>query len=298
MLKFFEIIKRNIENIGKSSLTIVGSLFSILSIVLSFVTWEEAGITKAYVKVIIFCSILMISILVGVFWIYILKRSNEIGLKGDGKINVCYADIMKIAFPKKSKGKKIIVIPVNTCFDTIVDQDLALCDKPLVASTTVHGLWVENMLKHGFSIEDIDSAIDNYIHIKNIIPIKELTQQEKNRGKLKCFENGTVIIVEGENDVEFFLLAVSEFDKNNKAQSSKEDIIISIKKLLEFYDINGQGYQMFLPLIGTGRSRSGLSHEDSLQIIKSILLLYSDKLHGEINVVIYSKDRDKVSIFD
>lgn len=298
MLKFFEIIKRNIENIGKSSLTIVGSLFSILSIVLSFVTWEEAGITKAYVKVIIFCSILMISLLVGVFWIYILKRSNEIGLKGDGKINVCYADIMKIAFPKKNKGKKIIVIPVNTCFDTIVDQDLALCDKPLVASTTVHGLWVENMLKHGFSIEDIDSAIDNYIHIKNIIPIKELTQQEKNRGKLKCFENGTVIIVEGENDVEFFLLAVSEFDKNNKAQSSKEDIIISIKKLLEFYDINGQGYQMFLPLIGTGRSRSGLSHEDSLQIIKSILLLYSDKLHGEINVVIYSKDRDKVSIFD
>lgn len=295
---FFKIIKRNVENIGKASLAIAGSSFSILSIVLSFVTWEEFGITSTCSKVIIFWIILIVSLLVGILWIYVLKRSNMVWSNGDGKINICYADIIKLAFPKKGKGRRIIVIPVNTCFDTIVDENIALYDKPLVSPTTVHGLWVKNMIKHGTSISDIDSAIDNYVRIKNIIPIKELTCREKSRGKLKCFENGTTVIIEGKNNVEFFLVALSEFDDNNKAQSSKEEVIECIEKLLDFYDGNGQGYEMFITLMGTGRSRAGLTHEESLQIIKSVFSLHSENIHGTINIVIYSKDRDKVSIFD
>ncbi|MDE6662497.1 MAG: hypothetical protein K2K46_04050, partial [Lachnospiraceae bacterium] len=127
--------------------------------------------------------------------------------------------------------------------------------------------------------------------------IKELTLEEKSRGKCKCYENGTIVIVDGKNDVTFFLLAISEFDENNRGQSSKEDIINCVKKLLEFYDVNGQGYEMYLTLMGTGRSRAGLSHEESLQTIKSVLSLYSQKIHGIINIVVYSKDKGKVSIF-
>ena len=68
--------------------------------------------------------------------------------------------------------------------------------------------------------------------------------------------------------------------------------------MLDVYDANGQGYEIFVTLMGTGRSRAGLTHCDSLQVIKSVLSLYGEKIHGTINVVIYPKDRDKVSIFD
>ena len=68
-----------------------------------------------------------------------------------------------------------------------------------------------------------------------------------------------------------------------------------MKELLEFYDINGQGYEMYVTLVGTGRA--GLSHEESLQTMKSIFSIYSHKIHGTINIVIYSKDKEKVSIF-
>lgn len=54
-----------------------------------------------------------------------------------GKVSVRYDDIMKIAFPKKYKKNKIVVIPVNTCFDTQVDEDIARCDKPLVLNNPV-----------------------------------------------------------------------------------------------------------------------------------------------------------------
>lgn len=297
-MKLFEVLHKNIKNIGKTTLAVAGSLFTVLSIILSFITWEDVGITNIYVKVLIFLLILFLSLIVSALWICILKRNCLVWNSGDGKINICYGDIIKLAFPKKGKNKKIVVIPVNTCFDTIVDENLSLYDKPLVSPATVHGLWVKAMVKNGFQVKDIDLAIDKYITIKRIVPIKELTRQEKKRGKLKCFENGTIVVVEGKNNIEFFLLALSEFDENNKAQASKEEVINCLKKLLEFYDSNGQGYELYMTLIGTGRSRVGMTHFDSLQTIKSVLSLYSEKIHGSVNIVIYQKDRDKVSILD
>lgn len=297
-MKCLEILKINIKNICKSSITIAGCFFSILSVVLSFMTWEELGIMSVHLKITIFATLLLISFVIGTFWIAIVKRNNIVWSVGDGKINICYADIMKFAFLKKSRRKKIIVIPVNTSFDTIVDEEISLCDKPLVSPTTIHGRWIKSMVRHGFKIEDIDSAIDKYIELRNIQPLKILSTQEKRRGKLKCFENGTTVIMKGKNNIEFFLVALSEFDENNRAQTSKEEVFEFVKKLVDIYDSKGQGYEMYIPLVGTGRSRAGLTHTDSLHILKSILTLNGDKIHGTINVVIYPKDRDKVSIFE
>ena len=295
---FREILRRNVETIIKATLAVAGGLFSILSILLSFITWEEMGIVGVSKKIVIFLIILLCALVIGILTILLFKRNNLIWENGDGKINICYLDIMKLAFDKKNRAKKIVVIPVNTSFDTIVDENLSLYDKPLVSPTTVHGMWIKNMVKQGFTIQDIDSAIDKYISLRNIEPVKILTPQEKKRGKLKCYENGTIVIIDGNNNIEFFLLALSEFDENNKAQTSKEEVIKCIKKLLDVYDANGQGYEIFVTLMGTGRSRAGLTHCDSLQVIKSVLSLYGEKIHGTINVVIYPKDRDKVSIFD
>ena len=64
-------------------------------------------------------------------------------------------------------------------------------------------------------------------------------------------------MLKGRIMLNFILLALSEFDENNKAQSSKDEVIKSLRSLLEFYDVNGQGYQMYITLMGTGRSRAG-----------------------------------------
>ena len=297
-MKFIEILLKNVKSIGKTALAFSSASFSVLSIILSFITWEEMGVENIFVKMLIFVLIIIMALIGSTLWISVFKRKRLLWTTGDGRVTVCYSDIMKLSFPKKKTVKKIVVIPVNTCFDTIVDENISLYDKPLVSPTTVHGLWIKNMVKHGFNINDIDIAIDKSISLGGINPVKELSRQEKKRGKLKCYENGTIAVVEGKNNVEFYLLALSEFDENNKAQSSKDEVIKSLRSLLEFYDVNGQGYQMYITLMGTGRSRAGLTHHDSLQTITSLFSLYSEKIHGDINIVIYKKDRDKVSIFD
>ena len=68
--------------------------------------------------------------------------------------------------------------------------------------------------------------------------------------------------------------------------------------LIDFYNTHSQGFEIFVPLMGTNLSRVGLSHHESLDIIKNLFLLYKDSIHGTVNVVAYNKEKDKVSIFN
>lgn len=131
------IVKRNLETIGKAWLIFMGSIFSFLSVVLSFVSWEDVGINKTCNKIIIFVIIVVSTLVAATIWICMFRRGNTIWENASGKVTVRYDDIMKIAFPKKYRENKIVVIPVNTCFDTQVDEDIARCDKPLVSPKTM-----------------------------------------------------------------------------------------------------------------------------------------------------------------
>lgn len=107
---------------------------------------------------------------------------------------------------------------------------------------------------------------------------------------------GTVAMIRDNKNSTFLLLAISDFDKDNVAHLSVNDFELSIKSLVDFYDKHGQGYGMEIPLMGTNLSRAGLSHNDSLRVITSLFQLYGDKIHGEIDVVIYKGDKDKVTL--
>lgn len=291
------IITKNFIVVAKVWFVVMGSFFSLLSIILSFVSWEELGIKNVYCKVLAFVIIVVISLFMAVLWVCCIKRKNTIWESGNRKIVIRYGDIMKISFPKKEKGNRIVVIPVNTCFDTQVDEKLANQDKLLVSPNTIHGKWIKGMAEKGREKKTLDKAIENYIKMKGIKVVKEIDAKIKSRGKLKQYEIGEIAVIEGDNGVNFFLLALTDFDDNNNAQSSKESIIECLKKMLDFYNENGQGFEIYIPLVGTGMARCGLSHEEALQTIKAVLQLYSDKITGEVNVVIYSKDKEKVSIY-
>ena len=92
------------------------------------------------------------------------------------------------------------------------------------------------------------------------------------------------------------MLAVSEFDKKNIARSTKKDIKSAVEALAEYYDEKGQGYDVFIPLIGTGLSRAYLSDQESYTIIKNTLLNNKDKLQGKINIVILPEVIDEIQI--
>ena len=64
-----------------------------------------------------------------------------------------------------------------------------------------------------------------------------------------------------------------------------------LDRLIEYVDAHSQGYDVYLPLMGTGFSRAELSPDDALLMTKAKLLLNTSRIHGSINVVIHEKER-------
>lgn len=294
--KIIETIKINFKIILNTTLKISGGLYSLLTILLTFFSWSEIGIDNNCYRLLILLMVLVIALIISIIYICLLKKEVTVWKKGNGIINACYDDIMKLGFENNKNNKKIVVIPVNTCFDTIVDEDITRVEKPLVSPNTIHGRWINKIIQNGMSLEELDNRIKNNLISQKIVPIYIIPKEEKSRGKNEEYEQGTIAIVKGKNDTDFFLLALSRFDKNNNAQCKKDELIEAIHKLVIFYNKNGQGYDLYLPLMGTNLSRVGITHQEALNILKSSFRLYSDEIHGRINIVVYNKEKDRIPI--
>lgn len=274
----------------------IGTFASILSLFFLFWTWDDIRITSTQYKCVIIILLCVLALILAILWTCIFKRTKTIWESPSGKIKVCYSDIMKDGFDKRNKEEKLFVIPVNSCFDTIVDEDISTCSKPLVSPNSLHGRWIKTMVNKGFTIEEIDNKIHNCLEMQNLVPKSIIADEDKERGKREVYELGTVAMIRGNNNSTFLLLAISEYDKDNIAHTSVDDLEMCIKSLLNFYDQHGQGHRLVIPLMGTNLSRAGLSHNDSLRVITSLFQLYGDKIHGEVDVVIYKGDKDKVTL--
>ncbi len=101
------------------------------------------------------------------------------------------------------------------------------------------------------------------------------------------FPIGSISVIEEKNAV-FYLLAISEFDETNTAHTTPAALRIAIQSLLSFYDHHGQAAPIYLPLVGTGRSRAGLSYVESYMLIIDQIMGMKDNLQGNIHIVAQS----------
>lgn len=289
------ILKQNIQYIRRYWFRCIGIMTSILSILFLFVSWEDIRVDKLSKKVMLLSVACLLLLFWAVLWICMLKKKKIICNCLSGKIIVRYCDIINEAFGK-TEEERLYVIPVNSSFDTIVDSDISLHNKPLISPRSLHGKWIKKMEETGKNVTNIDSEIKHSLEMYNIVPIKTLAEEQKERGKREVYELGTIAVVKGKGNNSFLLLALTDFDENNNAHVSVEKLEYVIKRLIEFYSQQGQGYEMVIPLMGTNLSRANISHEESLQIITSRLLLYKHSICGDVSVAIYPGDKDKVTI--
>ena len=211
-----------------------------------------------------------------------ISSGSIIWKKGNSYIQASYGDIFKYAFSNKRKRKNIVVIPVNTRFDTHLTTKLENAVYPMISSVTIHGEWLLRVEKQKWRIEDIPARIQNDLRCRGYI----------------CNENeeypiGTIAVVDVGNTC-FYLLAISNFDEHNQAKSTPNYIEQAVNSLLDFYNSNGQGYEMYIPLLGTGRSRAGMSFQESFDLIKQEALNREDSFHGKITIVISNENKDEI----
>ena len=214
----------------------------------------------------------------------IITNSDDIVLwqNGNNELNVIYADIFKYGFDNR-KNHNIIVIPVDTTFETHISGINEKSQFPLVSEKTLHGMWLSRMKKCGYSEEDIKNQLKDSLMQHQISP-----SSSDDCSKSEQYPYGTIAQFSHIKNC-FYLIAISEFNEQNIAFSTKDKIESCLKKLIEYYNTYGQGYHMYIPLLGTGRSRANLSFQDSFDLIINTFMKHKQLLQGEITIVIHPK---------
>ena len=213
-------------------------------------------------------------------------ENSIIWSKGDRYIKVIEGNIFNYALGRRLKHQRIVVIPVNTAFDTHVSNKLEGNNLPVVSNTTLHGEFLVRVYKSGITEEDINRRIKNDLSVNGLIDRKTDSIS---------LPIGSIATLDF-NMATIYLLAVSHFDEHNNAHSSEEEIREAVLCLLDYYDKKGQGYELYIPLIGTGMSRAWLSHQQSFDLIINTLLLNKQHIQGNINVVVQPKVMKNINI--
>ena len=211
---------------------------------------------------------------------------------GINSIEVQTGDLFRYGFENRRKKKNIVVIPVNTAFDTHVTRKIENDPYPIVSENTVHGQWLVRMKESGEQLDQIDARITNSLERGGFLPVGN---SKNGYGKTVCYPIGSVAVIETNNAI-YFLMAMAQFDDYNNARSSFSDIDKALGSLLDVYDRMGLGYDLYLPLMGTGLSRAGLSLQESYDLLTEGLVRNGSKIHGHIHVVLRADDRKEISI--
>lgn len=285
------LIKNNRKWLLKTTVSITSGVYTVLSMLALWLDFSSALSSLSPIARILFsiAILLIIALLSFIGCIIYLKNKDKFILYTTDtghEISLQFGDILSY---NKQTSREVLtstVIPVNRCFDTIVDNRL-------ISESSLHGKFIKSLINdNSFSPEMLNSTIQKSISgVSHII----LSKQDKPLGNLKRYPAGTVVRIEADGKI-FFLLGLSSFDKNLKATTSKNDYGIAIQYLIEHCDSYAQGGIVRIPIIGTGLSRVGASKNDVLQYLLHTLILNKEKLNFDLSIIVPDEDRANLLI--
>lgn len=181
------------------------------------------------------------------------------------------------------------MVPVNRCFDTIVDDDL-------VSSNTVHGIAMEKLYSSGkYKAMSLNNTIQQQLQ-----PLKctsqKLSSTEKRNGNLDRYQVGTIAKIEADNAVKYFLLGLSSFSRSLHATTTDEDYVLVLMRLLKFCNERSQGFPVIIPLIGGGASGTRKDENDILQYIISLLKMNRKLINCDVHIVVRPTGKKSIAI--
>ena len=284
-------IKINIRFILSKFTIIASSFFGLVSIVQLFIDWDTIGIENDLrFKVIIFASLVILCFIFALIWGLLSSKKVYILSEDNIKVIVKYDNLIKIAFPKKMKSEKIVVIAVNCCYDTIVNDDI-------IHEGSLHGQFLKRFADSDQKRQKLDYEIEK--SLKDFgYQYKEISVSEKREGKRKRYTLGSVARIKGKNGVTFFLFALTQFDVDCVAHCDKRQYFDCILKLFEYYDKHGQGKELFIYPMGTAMSRTGLSKKEALESIVLLTKISKSYLKNNTTIIVDNKCKNELPITD
>lgn len=239
----------------------------------------------------ILVGVWIISFLLCAVYTYRRRRIEVAELNSGHHIYVQYGDVFSKTEVLKPQERRNIVIPVNRCFDTLVDNDL-------ISASTLHGIAMNRLYcENGFDPNTLGDAIINNLNLQEV-SYDDLSINDKRKGNLRRFPVGSVAEIKISEQCTYFFLGLSKFDKNLKASTSEEEYVLAIMRLLEFCNERSQQFPVIMPLIGAGLSRTKKSEKDILNYIISLVKMNRELINYDLHIIVRDNGKESIAITD
>lgn len=206
-------------------------------------------------------------------------------------VYVQYGDVFSSDVIKTDNKKRNIVIPVNRCFDTIVDNDL-------ISEKTIHGTAFKNLYETGiYNANSLNEIIQNKL-VEQGIMSEDISSRYKRAGNLKRYPVGSVAEISVSDECTYFLLGLSTFNYNLKAETSIEDYVLAMQKLIQYCNDRSQQFPVVIPLIGAGLSRTNKKERAILEFIVKLLKMNQELIKSDIYIIVRDSAQETIAITD
>lgn len=279
--------------IAKITSTIIGGFYAFLGFIGTLVSLDELlpSSLSIWVRVVI-----SISILAGVWLICFLvvglilsnkKRFDVITVNNGHKLYLQYGDLFDKNEVNNFSERRNIVIPVNRCFDTVVDNHL-------ISERTLHGMAFKRLYSNNlYTEESLNSAIQQLLTNKEF---ENITESDKPVGNRKRYPVGTVVDLPCYGEEHYLLWALSTFDSNLKAHTSMQEYALAVQKLVEACNTESEGFPIVLPIVGTGLSRTKKEQRDVITYLLNAFRLNKNEINCDIHIIIHEDIKGEIAI--
>lgn len=177
------------------------------------------------------------------------------------------------------------IIAFNEFFDTQVDD-------VIISKNTLNGKYITRFYPH---VSDLDEIISSDTHSSE----KIIWKSERKGGKSSRYKLETIV-----KNGEFFLLAFTRFDENNRAFLEIDDYIDCLMNMWNECDIHYGGNTVVLPLLGSGITRfrgyENITDQELLEIIIWTFKVSRIRFQypAKAKIVLTNDCLNKINLFD
>ena len=280
--------------IAKTAAEWTASLYALAGLISVFVSFEGVFpdtttlLKKILVSIAILAGVWVCCVIICSIRVCVQKKKKVVDGRNGKAVYVVYGDLFD---PEIVNGqKRYIAFAANRCFDTIVDDNL-------VGANTIHGMAFNRLYDQKlYSPESLNEALQQSIKGN---PTSVLVSREgKKEGNLKRYEVGAYANLKIDDKLNYLPIGLSWFDENLNAQTSLQEYVLAVQKMIEAFDKESQGYPVLMPIIGTGRSRTDLNEHEVLEYLIAAFKINQVKITSDIYIVVYESDENRVFIAD
>lgn len=245
--------------------------FAIIAAVLTFVD------IKAEWKLILGSCYLVGLIIMFFIMLFLANRKDKLALKiNNSTVYIKFANIFE------QRGLKLITF--NEYFDTVVDDII-------IAKNTLNGQYLLEIEK---DIKELDKKIVNNSEMQDRIIEENVDRKSGKKIKYKLgsiFKNGN-----------YLLLALTHFDKDNRAYLSLQEYTACLMNMWNEIDILYNGQTVNLPLLGSGITRFKDCEVTDQELLEIILWTYRiSKVKftypSSLNIILNVAKKDKINLY-